>query len=184
MVSIITPTCHRPAELRRAASSVDAQSFRDYEHIFISDGYDPQVEHYHGPPRWRVVQLGQRQRDGGATPRNVGLLVARGNLIAYLDDDSEWTPDHLASLIEIIDEADFAFSDMVIEDEGRTIGTGRPELTHIDTSCLLHRRELATHWAHERYENDWQVVESWLTAGATWHASNRVTVRYHQHHRP
>jgi glycosyltransferase involved in cell wall biosynthesis len=180
MVSIITPTCQRPAELRRAITSIQAQSFQDFEHIIVSDGYDEDVDLYHYPPRWRVAQLGRRRWDQGATPRNLGLLLARGDLIAYLDDDNEWMPDHLASLIEAICQADFAFSDMLIEGEGRTIGTGRPEVTHIDTSCLLHRRDLATQWTHERYENDWAVVESWLAMGATWHASNRVTARYHQ----
>jgi GT2 family glycosyltransferase len=185
MVSIITATVRRPAELARCIASVDHQTYEDWEHIIVSDGTDESIYPHNHPPRRQIVELDPAAHDWGSSPRNLGLLLAKGDLIAYLDDDNEWERDHLDSLVWAIGSADFAFSDMRIMEENRTIGTGKPEYSHIDTSCLLHRRgPISTHWPSGPYEADWQVVQSWLEQGAMWRATMRATVRYHVTPRP
>ena len=46
----------------------------------------------------------RRERNGGvAATRNTGVEAARGELVAWLDDDDLWLPDHLGLLVRAID---------------------------------------------------------------------------------
>lgn len=159
MVSVITATIPARAEIlrTRCKPSVAAQIYTDFEHIVEMDD----------PP----------SGDWGVSARLRALKRARGEYIAYLDDDNAYVPRHLYDLMAAITVlgCDFVFSD-----DSRYIGNGRPEFGHIDTSTILHRRELlekAT-WRRSGYAADWDLVERWLEAGATWGYTGRATMIY------
>lgn len=94
-VSVVIPTIGR-IELNEAIRSVVAQTSRPHEIIIAYDGLDvdsldiPDVDGI----TVRVVSTGGGRRANGA--RNAGISVARGELIALLDDDDEWREDKLA----------------------------------------------------------------------------------------
>ena len=109
--------------------------------------------------------------------------MARGPLVAYLDDDNWWTPDHLESLVALLladPLAAFAFGSF--EMGGETIVCRRPRRFQIDTSALLHRRFLLDRFGFWRppsetgYAHDWELVSRW--EGEPWAASLRPTVQY------
>lgn len=80
----------------RAIESVRAQSFRDYEHIVIDDGStDGSEEVVSGltGPRLRFVKLNSWQ--GANAARNQGILLAKSDLITFLDSDDEFLPTRL-----------------------------------------------------------------------------------------
>ena len=96
LVSVIIPTLHRPTLLMRALASVLGQTHRELEIIVIVDGPDPDtiaVLQTIDDPRLSVIANTQSLTAAGA--RNTGMDQARGEWIAFLDDDDEWLPEKL-----------------------------------------------------------------------------------------
>lgn len=97
MISVIVPTARRPDLVMRAVASVLAQSLTDLEVVVVIDGPDPkttQVLSTITDHRFRLIQ--NLQPLGSAGARNVGVAAARGEWVAFLDDDDEWLEDKLA----------------------------------------------------------------------------------------
>jgi len=97
LVSVIVPTLHRPTLLLRALGSVFRQTWHELEVVVIVDGPDPDtiaVLQTIDDPRLRVIVNAQSLTAAGA--RNAGMDNARGEWIAFLDDDDEWLPQKLA----------------------------------------------------------------------------------------
>jgi len=95
-VSVVIPTRRRPKLLKRALDSVFAQTFRQFEAIVVLDGPDDDTVRALNTivdPRMRVFVNPHSLTAAGA--RNVGVSHARGEWIAFLDDDDEWLPDKL-----------------------------------------------------------------------------------------
>lgn len=185
LVSVIIPTRNRPDVLPRAIRSALGQTYANIDVLVIGDQcpfVDDAVADIKDT-RLRHANLAEHAGDMGATPRNFALkTMARGTLIAYLDDDNWWTSDHLASLVEPLVEnptVNFAFSSFQVA--GETIVCRRPRRYQIDTSALLHRRFLLDRfgywsppdvgWAH-----DWELVSRW--DGEPWIATLQPTVHY------
>lgn len=96
LVSVIIPTLHRPTLLLRALESAFRQTWRGLEVIVVVDGPDPDtvaVLQTVDDPRLRVIQNPRSLTAAGA--RNAGIDLARGEWIAFLDDDDEWMPEKL-----------------------------------------------------------------------------------------
>jgi glycosyltransferase involved in cell wall biosynthesis len=103
--SVIIPVYNRAHVLRRALSSVLAQSCRDFEIVVVDDGSldEPAavVTQLDDP---RLVFIRQSNRGGGAA-RNIGIDAARGRFIAPLDSDDEFLPGHLARMKQLLEGA-------------------------------------------------------------------------------
>lgn len=86
-VSIITPTYNRFNLLPQAIQSVLAQTFADFEMLIIDDGSEPGIEPVVNEfADKRLIYLHQKH-SGRSIARNLGLQAARGEFIAFLDDD-------------------------------------------------------------------------------------------------
>ena len=101
-VSVILPTYKRLAYLAASLPSVIGQSYPDWECIVIND--DPEsrreIDDYArslGDARVRVIHNPQNLHI--ARSRNRGIQAATGDIIAFLDDDDIWLPDHLAEIV-------------------------------------------------------------------------------------
>lgn len=93
LVSAVIPTRGRPALLASAIRSALRQTWPRIEVVVVVDGPDPATGTYLETitdSRLRVVYLDERC--GGSDARNAGVRAARGNWIAFLDDDDEWLP--------------------------------------------------------------------------------------------
>ena len=184
LVSVVTPTWNRVSLLtNRCIPSVRGQSYDGpVEHIIVSDGPDERVAHIPGVtflPRHETTQ------NRGVRARRHGADLARGDLIAYLDDDNAWWFNHLEILAGALEhsDADFAYSQaLCTEPHGYrwTIGCEPPQYTQIDTSMIVHRRELlgVANWEPATGPADWDLVSRWLDAGAKWLHVPAVTVDY------
>jgi glycosyltransferase involved in cell wall biosynthesis len=95
-ISVVIPTCGRPALLQRALASVAAQTLPPIEILVVDDAAASAiaVDAAAVGALARVVVNAQAQGPSGA--RNAGAAVARGALLAFLDDDDEWLPEYLA----------------------------------------------------------------------------------------
>ena len=97
LVSVIVPTLHRPTLLMRALASVFHQTWQEIEVIVVVDGPDPDtiaILQTIDDPRLRVIVNPRSLTAAGA--RNAGMDKAKGEWIAFLDDDDEWSPEKLA----------------------------------------------------------------------------------------
>jgi glycosyltransferase involved in cell wall biosynthesis len=186
LVSVAVPTYRRPELLERALASISAQSYENHEVLVVGDCcpcIDEVIETI-GDPRVRHWNLPVHSDDSGASPRNYALkTMARGTLIAYLDDDNRWRPDHLESLVELLlsnPQAQFAFASLEIR--GEPIICRRPRRMQIDTSALLHHRSLLDRFGYWRGDegvkriHDWELVSRW--ADQPWVASLAPSVVY------
>ncbi|MGH7725513.1 MAG: glycosyltransferase family 2 protein [Candidatus Eiseniibacteriota bacterium] len=101
-ISVVVSHYDRPALLAQALESIAVQTRRDFEVIVVNDhGADsaPLVEAFAGRIAPIPVRYDYRpSNEGVAATRNRGLALARGDFIAYLDDDDLWRPGHLERL--------------------------------------------------------------------------------------
>lgn len=94
LVSVVIPFFEGEGQLRRALSSVLAQTLDDFEVIVVSDG-SPHVLAWleSDYPQVKLVRLSDNVGPGSA--RNAGIEHASGRLIAFLDSDDWWYPNKL-----------------------------------------------------------------------------------------
>jgi glycosyltransferase involved in cell wall biosynthesis len=94
-VSVIVPTRDRPELLKGALASVSRQTMGDWECVVVNDGPAGSVQL---PDDSRFRLLEHDRPHGPSAARNSGLRAARGEYVAFLDDDDEFTPDALRVL--------------------------------------------------------------------------------------
>jgi glycosyltransferase involved in cell wall biosynthesis len=77
----------------RAVKSVLGQTYGELEIVVIVDGPDEAThEALRGIADERLRVIGLAKSVGGSDARNTGVREARGEWIAFLDDDDEWLP--------------------------------------------------------------------------------------------
>lgn len=101
MITVITPTYNRAEYLGNAIDSVLKQTYKDFELLVVDDNKpesdarkatEAVVARYDDP---RIRYIKNPQNMGGAASRNVGIFEAKGDYIAFLDDDDMYLPDRL-----------------------------------------------------------------------------------------
>jgi len=102
LVSVVMATHNRHEDVARAARSVLAQEIQDLELVVVDDASTDAtpgvLEALALDPRVRIVRNDRSLGECGA--RNRGLEAARGELIAFCDDDDVWLPGAARCLIE------------------------------------------------------------------------------------
>jgi glycosyltransferase involved in cell wall biosynthesis len=97
LVSAVIPTRHRSELVVKAVQSALHQTHPRIEVIVVIDGPDPQTESALAKihdTRVRIFLLAANV--GGAEARNIGVRAARGEWVAFLDDDDEWLPQKIS----------------------------------------------------------------------------------------
>jgi glycosyltransferase involved in cell wall biosynthesis len=99
-ISIVMPTHNRASLLPRALGSVFRQSDREFELVVIDDGSRDETSSVLAQAATdpRVTLLRNDSAHGAAAARNRAIQAARGDWIAFLDDDDELLPDYIAQL--------------------------------------------------------------------------------------
>jgi glycosyltransferase involved in cell wall biosynthesis len=96
VVSVVVPTFRRPHLVVHAVASVLGQTLRNLEVVVVVDGRDEEtctaLEQISDS---RLRTLVPEQSLGSSEARNRGVAEARGEYIAFLDDDDEWFPEKL-----------------------------------------------------------------------------------------
>lgn len=94
IVTAVIPTRDRPHLVTRAVRTALEQTYPRLEVVAVVDGPDDlttQALATVSDERLRIIQLPWPV--GSASARNVGVDAARGEWIAFLDDDDEWLPE-------------------------------------------------------------------------------------------
>ncbi|MCK4786748.1 MAG: glycosyltransferase [Desulfobacteraceae bacterium] len=104
-VSVIIPTYNRAHVLGRSIQSVLNQTFQDFELIIVDDGSTDDTETLVNRLRSKKIKYIRHQVNQGgsvAPTPNTGLRLAKGDYIAFQDDDDEWIPEKLERQMKVM----------------------------------------------------------------------------------
>jgi glycosyltransferase involved in cell wall biosynthesis len=106
-VSVIIAAYKHASFIGEAIDSVLASSYRDFEIIVVNDGSPDETEEVLRPyiESDRIRYIWQ-DNQGVAAARNHGAAEARGEYLAFLDDDDCWPPDKLEWQVAAMDTCD------------------------------------------------------------------------------
>lgn len=99
--SIIIPLYNKEKAIEKTLKSVFQQSFTDYEVLVINDGSTDKSEEKvkrFSDERLRLISTENR---GVSQARNLGISESKGKLVAFLDADDYWFPNHLQSVFQL-----------------------------------------------------------------------------------
>jgi GT2 family glycosyltransferase len=126
-VTVVISTFNRAAIVGRAIRSVLAQTCQDWELIVVddcsTDGTEQAVRSF-SDARIRYIRHDRNRRQAAA--RNTGIRCARGEYVAFLDDDDEWLPEKLEKELEVFRNSDpevgLVYSGrMMLDQQGRVV---------------------------------------------------------------
>lgn len=178
LVATIVPTYGRPESLVRAVRSALAQTVVDHVVVVVDDGAGlPSL-----PDDSRLVAVSLSRNIGTAgVVRNVGIGLSRSTYLAFLDDDNEWRPHHLAVALEALEGgADLVYTGMerLHPDGTRLDVLSRPfdrralaEESFVDTNCVVVRRRRGVRFSRLPRSGVAVPGEDWELA---WRLSRRL----------
>jgi len=115
-LSAIVPTHGRPHMLVKSLTSIATQTLKPTEVIIVDDLGDDAtrtlVEELRSSYPVPLLHVRNLAKGGACASRNLGGETARGDLLAFLDDDDIWLPTYVEKCLENLsnDEADFSVS--------------------------------------------------------------------------
>lgn len=159
LVSIIIPTYKQRGGLKKSIDSALNQTYK-YIEVIVVDDNDPDtnerretemiINGYSGDPR--VIYIKHEVNKNGAAARNTGIRNAKGDYIAFLDDDDLFLPQKIEKQIEFLEfqkkyDAVYnlvSINGKVVKSEnlsGNLLKELLMEQTAMFTSSLLFRKE-------------------------------------------
>ena len=110
LVSIILPTYKRYLYLYKALRSVLRQTYYFFEIIIVDDdpnsNLKPQIEKINDV---RIRYFKNSCQKGAPYSRNLGAMEAKGEYLAFLDDDDEWLPEKLEKQMALFLKIDYSY---------------------------------------------------------------------------
>ena len=124
MVSVIIPTYNRTGYLLEAIESVLSQTYNDIEIIVVDDGSTDDTREKLKPYQDKLEYV-YIENGGPARARNVGMEMARGKYISFLDSDDLYYPKKIeiqTAFLEDHADVDLVCSELsAIDDDGKVL---------------------------------------------------------------
>ena len=111
--SVIIPTYNRANYIGDCINSVLNQTFQDFEILIVDDGSTDNTHEIVNRIRDNRISYQKIDNSGGpATPRNIAIKSAKGQIISFLDSDDLWLPTKLEKQKAIFEnkKVDFVYS--------------------------------------------------------------------------
>lgn len=196
-VSVVCATYNRGPAIRSTIDSVLAQSRADLELLVVSDGSTDGTDaalHDAARDDARVRPITIEHVGYPSRAMNVGIAAAGGDMLAYVDHDDLWEPEHLDTVLAELDGgADVVAAGSVWIDPGGRVLSVRPSAAlfwHHDIQVLnpvfensqaAHRAEWTERvggWRESPHGlEDWDMWLRLADAGARFRTVERRTVR-------
>ena len=209
LVSVLTPTFNGAAFVGETIESVLGQTYEPFELIVVDDGSTDEtvaiVERYATQAHGQIRLQRNAVRRGPCRRRNDALALARGSLLAWLDQDDLWLPDKIRRQVEVFQErpevgvvytayeafdsdtgAPLVWRDPTIEAEGDVLarlfveGNFVASLTAAFRRVALERRGLKLRERDFSFGDDYYL---WLSLALDWPFARipDVLARYRRH---
>jgi glycosyltransferase involved in cell wall biosynthesis len=157
--SIIIPTHERPAPLSACLASLTRLDYprERFEVIVVDDGSNSPLDDTVGAVRDRMeIQLIRQKNAGPAAARNRGAAAARGEFLAFTDDDCEPEPSWLRSFAEHLSS-------------GPCQAVGGRTVNALNDNIYAAAGQLIVDYLYERFNS--------LTGEALFFTSNNLAIR-------
>lgn len=102
LVSVIIPAFNCADYIAEAIESVFVQTFQRFEIIVVDDGSTDETSEILQRYENRIRLVSQKNQ-GVATARNMGVNLAKGKLVAFLDADDVFFPEKLAKQVSLFE---------------------------------------------------------------------------------
>ena len=107
-ISVIVPAYNTGKVLNECVESILKQDATNFEIIIVNDGSNSLetldiLSKYSAEEKIRIISI---ENSGVSVARNVGLLNASGQFIAFIDSDDIVSPKYLSSLVAAIEKTD------------------------------------------------------------------------------
>lgn len=103
LVTAIITTHNRKDLLKRAINSVLQQTYSNIELIVVDDcSTDETCDLCKNFPL-QYIFIPQKESKGGNYARNLGIKAAKGEYIAFLDDDDYWLPEKIEKQVNLLE---------------------------------------------------------------------------------
>lgn len=127
--SVIIPTFNRSHELMRAVQSIIDQTFEDWEIIIIDDGGNDDTGKVIASYilKYSNISYYKFPNMGASIARNIGIGLSKGEYIAFLDSDDEWSRGRLESVAKSIQESPSTLYITDFKSQDKTFSLLKPE---------------------------------------------------------
>ena len=108
MVSIIVPIYNCERFLKQCIDSIISQSYQDWELILIDDGSEDKsalIADYYAIDNKKINVI-HTLNEGLSLARNLGLEIAKGEYITFVDADDILMPNAISTLIKVAERTD------------------------------------------------------------------------------
>ncbi len=160
---MLIPTFNRPRYLSEALASAVRQSYRNLQIIVVNDGGEDVSSIVNSFSDSRIMFINRNENRGKAFSLNEALDRAEGKYIAYLDDDDLYYPNHIETLVDVLEnktDCQVAYSDLykvyykIMSDGSRQVLSKVVKVSrdfdrffmlyfnHVLHVSLMHRRDL------------------------------------------
>jgi glycosyltransferase involved in cell wall biosynthesis len=199
-VSVVIPAYNAMNYLPETLQSVLRQTFTDFEVLIINDGSSDNIKEWGAEQTDSRVKLISQTNQGQSAARNLGIALAKGEYIAFLDADDLWEPTMLEKQVRCLEEnptAGLAYHWTALIDEngkatGRVMGSDASgnilkqilEKNIIDCPSVVVRRccfnNVGLFEENLRFNEDWEM---WIRIASRYEfaVTKEPLVYYRQH---
>lgn len=103
-ISVVIPLYNKERYIKNTIESVLNQNFTDFEIIVVDDGSTDRSLEIAKQFKQDFIKVFSQENQGVAIARNTGAQAGSGEIIAFLDADDLWLPNHLAEIDTLYQE--------------------------------------------------------------------------------
>lgn len=124
-ISVVIPLYNKEKHIVNTISTVLNQTYTDFELIVVDDGSTDQSAQQVAQIQDNRIRLIQKENEGVSKTRNLGVHLAKNELVCFLDADDEWDVTYLDRIVGLSqafpDAAIYATNYLIIERDGKRI---------------------------------------------------------------
>lgn len=111
-ISVIVPVYNVEAYLERCVESILQQTYAHFELILINDGSTDSSGQicYHLASQYENIKVYHIENAGVSNARNMGIQLATGSWVTFIDSDDFVTQDYLATLVSAVEGLNVCFA--------------------------------------------------------------------------